>query len=355
MNVHIYPAPIKFSGRNLILLMAFFLSMDAFLFAQETESLYFNELKKGSTILAITNRVENPESSGPRYVNEVRDDGLLDFLNITLIDIDSLGVVRMDTSGFISAMRGNANDWLLFVHGDSKTFQQAVMRGFDIQHLYNVNVVVFSWPSRDVDVNGLKNFRISSENVVSSGEGFIELLKFMKRVRRALDEISPDIRLSVFNHSLGNYFIKRLPPELAEDHGMKGLFDNLVLNAAAVNQENHKQWVEELNFQQRIYITSNRKDFNLKGLHIFTNEGAQLGEKIKGPMAANACYINFSEAVGFRFPTGTTHTYFIGEIPDESMNIKTFYREILHGREAALDDEDMFREREDSSGYDILF
>ena len=133
------------------------------------------------------------------------------------------------------------------------------------------------------------------------------------------------------------------------------LFDNLIINAAAVNQEGHKDWVEQLNFQNNIYITNNRQDFNLKGVRIFTKDGKQLGEVIEAPAAKNADYIQFTEAVGFRTPTGTTHTYFIGEVANESNNIKQFYKELFHGEKIDLSDTNRFIKREDGIGYDIIF
>ena len=72
------------------------------------------------------------------------------------------------------------NDWLLFVHGDSKTFEQAVMRGYDIQHLHNINVIVYSWPTKDPEYNGIKNFKNSKQNVILSMDHFETLLLILK-------------------------------------------------------------------------------------------------------------------------------------------------------------------------------
>jgi hypothetical protein len=126
------------------------------------------------------------------------------------------------------------------------------------------------------------------------------------------------------------------------------------MNAAAVNQDFHNKWVEKLNFQQHIYITSNKQDFNLKGVRIFTKDGKQLGEKVKHPLAQNAVYINFTKAVGFRFPTGTTHTYFIGKVPEKSLNIRNFFSTILHGNSIDLNNTHHFEKRKDNLGYNII-
>ena len=50
---------------------------------------------------------------------------------------------------------------------------------------------------------------------------------------------------------------------------------------------------KKIKIQDKLYITSNKSDFNLKGLHIFTKNGKQLGEKITPVLASNANYIHF--------------------------------------------------------------
>jgi hypothetical protein len=127
--------------------------------------------------------------------------------------------------------------------------------------------------------------------------------------------------LSMFFHSLGNYYLEYLVLQTKSLCGPPALFDNLALNAAAVNQDQHQEWVEKLFFNCRIYITSNVSDFNLKRARFFTKDGKQTGEKIKLPLAENAKYVNFKKPVGFRLPTWATHTYFIGNITDMSLNI----------------------------------
>jgi esterase/lipase superfamily enzyme len=323
--------------------------------AQKSEGIYSNALKAGSTIYIITNRVENTDPGKPYYINEINHHGPLVYLKASVLTGDSMDVSRLEEKELISKIQSSDNDWLLFVHGDSKTFEQAVWRGFDIQHLHDVNVIVFSWPSRDPDLGGTKNFKNSKKNVIRSMENFKELLQFMGQLRQKVPSFSEGTHLSVFFHSLGNYYLENFVRERAYLEIDRGIFDNLVINAAAVNQDGHKQWVEMLTLQKQAYITCNKQDFNLKGVRIFTKDGKQLGEKITLPLADNANYIHFTDAVGFRFPTGTTHTYFIGEITDKSLNISHFYKEIFHGREIDLEEGNMFIKRDDGLGYDIIF
>jgi esterase/lipase superfamily enzyme len=326
-----------------------------FCFSQSGESVYGDRLSVGTSLYVITNRVVDSSQINPSFLNHVKSDPSLTFLQVIYHGNDSLEIAPMDSTRFISGILGKYSDWLLFVHGDSKTFRQSVMSGFDIQELYDVNVIVFSWSSKDPEINGIKNYKNSRQNVIRSNGHFTSVICLMRSFRQLNPVFQSGARLSMFAHSLGNYYLENLVKQMKSSCGPPVVFDNLVLNAAAVNQEQHNEWVEKLNFQRRIYITSNVSDFNLKGARIFTKDGKQLGEKIEHPLAVNAVYVNFTNAVGFRFPTGTTHTYFIGEVPKRSTNIRLFYQGILHGLEADLQDARMFKTRSDGLGHDIIF
>jgi esterase/lipase superfamily enzyme len=324
-------------------------------FCQMIESAYGDRLEPGTSIYVITNREADPSRGNPFFLNQVKSDPSLTFLHVTYRGNDSLEIVPMDSTGFLSGIMSKSSDWLLFVHGDSKTFGQAVMRGFDIQHLYAVNVIVFSWPSKAPDVNGIKNFKNSRQNVIKSSGHFTSVICLMRSFRTLNPAFQSGAKLSMFLHSLGNYYLEHIVERTTSVCGPPAVFDNLIVNAAAVNQEHHRDWVEQLSFQNRIYITANVSDFNLKGVRIFTKDGKQLGEKVKSPLAANASYIHFTKAVGLRFPTGITHTYFIGKVADTSDNIRLFYHDIMHGGAPDFEHSGMFEPHRKGWGYEIIY
>lgn len=323
--------------------------------SQKVESVYMSEFDSGISIYTLTNRTYDQTKDNIQFRNEVSSDTVLTFLKVSFYQPDSLHILIMKKEDFIRETSLMQDDWLLFVHGDSKTFEQAVMRGFDIQYLHNINVLVYSWPTKDPDYNGIKNFKNSKQNVILSMDHFETLLKYIGQFKSSNPSFSNNSQLSLFIHSLGNSYLENLVKQKKTLNHQEMLFDNLIINAAAVNQEGHKLWVEQLNFQKHIYIINNKQDFNLKGVRIFTKDGKQLGEVIELPTAKNADYIQFTEAVGFRTPTGTTHTYFIGKVADESKNIKQFYKELFHGEKIDFSDPNRFIEREDGIGYDIIF
>ena len=253
------------------------------------------------------------------------------------------------------ALSEDNNDWLVFVHGDSKTFSTAAISGLEIQNLHHVKVLVFSWPSKNEEGNGIKNFNNSKKNAAAGVVQFKELLLLIQEYKKGHQWPEETFHLSLFFHSLGNYYLERLVKDSLLADLDSNLFDNLIINAAAVNQEAHANWLDRLHIQKRIYITSNKHDVNLNGLRIFSNSGKQLGERLKLPLSSGATYINFTRAIGFTLPTGDSHTYFIGRMPNNSGNIKDFYTNLFHGRAVNLSDSTKFIRRNDGLGYNILF
>jgi esterase/lipase superfamily enzyme len=323
--------------------------------AQNNESIAVSNLKAGDSIYIITNREIDSTAEHLSYNNKVNENSRFTYLKVTLNRASEIVSQVLSYDDFMGQVCSKTSDWLLFLHGDSKTYKQSVQRGFDIQNTYDVNVIVFSWPSKVPDINGLKNLKNSERNVLKSVDHFNQLLAFMGDFKKRNEAFDERAKLSMLLHSLGNLYLENLVKVSTNERNYDTLFENIVMNSAAVNRKNHEDWLEKLNFQKRIYITNNINDFTLKGLHIFTKHGNQLGEKAKTPTAKNANYVQFSNAVGFRTPTSTTHTYFIGAIPNQSQNIRDFYFDIFHGRQIDFSDQSQFIINKKGVGYDIVF
>jgi len=323
--------------------------------AQINEIVSFSDLNTGDTIYIITNRTIDTTCKNLSFNNDVNENTQLTFLKVTLNKSEKIISHLLNYDDFMAQVCSKTSDWLLFVHGDSKTYEQSVKRGFDIQKTHNINVIVFSWPSKASDLTGLKNLNNSKHNVLKSMYHFNELLAFMDSFKKTNKAFNENAKLSMLLHSLGNLYLENMVGEPAIERKSDNIFENVIINSAAVNQKMHKDWVEKINLQKRIYITNNKSDFNLKGKHIFSKDGNQLGEKAKKPIAENANYVQFSKAVGFRFPTGTTHTFFIGNVPNKSQNIRDFYFDAFHGDQIDFSDQSQFIKRKKGVGYDIIF
>lgn len=306
-------------------------------------------------VYVLSNRQTVIQGNETTTLNKVNSNHQLDFIRASSNSKDSLHITRGDSTDFLSEISSLEGNWLVFVHGDAKTLEQSIIRGIKIKQLYNINVLVFSWPSSDPRLRGARNLKRSQSHVAQSKDHFIQLLKFVDVFKTSNPTIDQDYKISLLFHSLGNLYLEELVNNELHLELSDNLFDNIILNAAAVNQKNHKEWVEQLSIQRRIFINSNKHDFNLKGLRIFSPSGKQLGEKITPTLASNASYIHFDKSVGFRLKTGQTHTYFIGKIPDKSSNIKSYYHSLFHGEEPNLTNENKFSPRKDGMGYEAIF
>jgi hypothetical protein len=307
--------------------------------------------REAQELFVITNRTLDTTKGSIPFLCTVREENSLSFLHVDCAFDDSLMLTKLDSAIFFRNLSKWSSDWVVFIHGDSKTFEKAVKRAIKMQELYEVRVILFSWSSKDPKIGGGENFRRSHYNVKASMQHFNILLSTLYNWKTNEKSYFEDHNLSLFLHSLGNFYL------LCQTHGQNNnvgdhiLFNNLIINAAAVQQKHHKVWVERLNMQQDIYIIHNRQDVNLKGARLILRHGKQLGEKPKRPLAENARYISFSHAIGFRFPTHTTHTYFVNSIPSENDAIRSFYDTLLRGETPDLENKERFYQKRQGNAY----
>jgi len=309
--------------------------------AQELLQLGSN-VENSEKIIVVTNRaitmVDNDHFiAEPRYDQE----GVFTYFTA----YDAKGAWSFTREESIGSMLKNDfefNDWLVFVHGDSKTLLDAVKRAEEIKDLHHVNVLVYSWPSKDPELSPIANFKKSYNNVEHGTAYFKDFLVQLNELKIVGNNPLSAEKMTLFLHSLGNYFMKQLVAENLQVSLDESLFNNLILNAAAVEEKDHHLWVEQLNFSVRTYINSNDDDISLTGLRMLTSLGLQLGEKPKEPFAKNAIYVNFTDAVGFPGSMGPSHSYYFSTITEKSKNIKEYYTSIFHGEAAQLENTKLF-------------
>lgn len=257
----------------------------------------------------------------------------------------------------LNELMGDENeyqDYLFFVHGLGRTYQGAIDNSYEIWKLYDINVIVFSWPSLDPDASVFKNFKIAMQNIEDGQSDFIEVISELNTFRKENFERFENQKLSLFCHSMANSYLE-LYGKLDDSIKLnEKIFDNLIINSAAVGAEGHNGWVEKMDIQSRIYINSNGGDLNLAGLNMFTRLGMQLGEAPLAPLADNANYINFTDAVGVKLPPGPSHSYYYSKITEESENIRNFYNTLFHGREIDFQN-GLFVRNDEYPGYSISF
>lgn len=336
--------------RGILLMIAFLLAGSAI--SQHDISKYSLSGITDPVLPLVTNRiVDTLQQDWMVLLNEIDHRHSLKVF-MAVADGDSIYCDKTSDLSLAGLFAQAGQDWVLLIHGDSKMPVDAAVRGLEVQNLHGVKVLVYSWPSMMSTQNGLKNYKNSRGNVEDGMAQFRELLLLVQAYRNS--HIWPEgNHLSLFMHSLGNYYLERAVKEDALQGLDEGLFDNIIINAAAVELKGHERWVEKLRIGKRVYVTNNRKDFNLSGARLFTKAGKQLGGPVEAPLASNAIYIDFSEAIGFRLPTWLSHTYFVGEMPRKYGHIKDFYTTILHGREAGLEDQYLFKPVVEGQWYSI--
>ncbi len=306
-------------------------------------------------LIMVTNRVGDPlDTSYHEQKNKIMPAGTYRFL-VYNKEPDTTCCTKITGLTDLQKMLELENDWVIYIHGYGRTFEEAAQRGLLIQDTYDVNLIVFSWPTSLNNKKGTKNLTHSMNTIEKSAETFENFLKEIQRYKSENNWPKQNKKLTLFLHSMGNYFIKysienKLFTDLNND-----LFENVILNAAAVNQIAHPQWLNKLKIQNHIFVHSNTHDFILKGLRIFTKSGKQLGEKVELPVSSNANYVNFTNAIGMTIPHYDSHNYFVGKSVKESQNLHNYFYNLLHGKTVNFTNNKKFTKRDDGLGYDIIY
>jgi esterase/lipase superfamily enzyme len=186
-------------------------------------------------VYVLSNRETVLENDNSTALNRVKAHSGLDLMIANESANNSLMISRTDSVQFISEMLDLDGDWVVFVHGDAKTLDQSVKRGIAIQKEHDINVLIFSWPSKDPILGGVRNFKRSRSHVGESLSHFMQMLDFVQVFKDANPSFQNNQKISLLFHSLGILYMESMV-ENDFQLGLQGdLFDNLILNAAAVN------------------------------------------------------------------------------------------------------------------------
>jgi len=291
-------------------------------------------------IFFITNRPYTPEGvEGELFPNDIAEYRKVSYLIATC---DGTKWQLTSVPDFSAGMEeiNDGRDILLFVEGHGKTLPMAINRAFQVQERYNVALVVFDWPSKN------SNFNKSLSRVRRCGDNFYNLLLQIRDYRfSAMNETQA---FSIICHSLGNYFISNYVVCGDHQYLQEPFIDNIVLNSSAIRTKEHGVVLSQVRIANRIYITSNKNDFVLRGAHLLTS-GKMLGNLVIKPLATNAQYVNFTDVAG------REHSYYFGYHPFEYENPAYFYfyNTAVHGKKVNLQDTVLFKPRETGDGYDV--
>lgn len=242
---------------------------------------------------------------------------------------------------------------LLYVHGYNNDLGDIYRSAREIERLYNVIVVPFTWPANGGGaMSGTLSYLADKRDARASNDALNRVIDIVGRYHRLLVQSTwnrlekqasnkhpenptkqreylallldryCDISVNLFCHSMGNYVLKHaLKSTLAESRQL--VFDNIVLVAADTNNEKHEEWVDELRCRKSLYITINADDFALSWSRRKPGEEqkARLGHYLRSLNAENALYIDFTNSKG----VNRSHSYFDGDTVSRNKTVRRFF------------------------------
>lgn len=251
---------------------------------------------------------------------------------------------------------------LFFVHGYNNDIRDVVKTAVELEKLYNVIVVPFSWPANGGGkVSGTAAYLNDKDDARSSSTALhraVEKVQFYHGMltqntnQVCMDEALskyPDNRekaqalytklmakkcgttLNLLCHSMGNYVLK-----YASNPGNSSLkelvFDNIALVAADANNPGHESWVQCLPTRNRLYIVLNENDGALSWSRRKPGDEqkARLGHHLRNLIAENAYYIDVTRNRG----VATEHSYFKGKSVNRNASLKKVFERIFEGGKA---------------------
>lgn len=246
---------------------------------------------------------------------------------------------------------------LLFVHGYNNDMTDVLNRAEMFEKNYNVEVLCFSWPANGGGFQGVLSYKSDKRDALASigalDRVFDKMEQFIKELNsqyiveleaRAEKKFSENAEawdryfskevnkrcpytVNLLLHSMGNYLFKYLLKDSIYSANNL-LFDNVILAAPDTNNENHAEWVDKIQFRNRVYITINEKDSALKASRMKMGEKqkARLGHYLKELNSKVATYIDFTDEPY----VGDSHAYFEGSAL-KNKKIAIFFKNALNG------------------------
>ncbi len=255
--------------------------------------------------------------------------------------------------------RDSGKSILFFVHGYNNDVEDVLTAAREIESLYDVIAVPFTWPANGGGkLSGAAAYLSDKADARASATAlnravgkiqFYHSLLTEKRkgeLRRRADRKFPDnrqaadawfsrllekecpIRLSLLCHSMGNYLFK-YTLKTSDNVTSKLVFDNICLVAADANNERHREWVGQLDTRKRVYVVINENDFALRASRRKPGDEqkARLGHYLRQLNSPNASYIDVTPAAG----VDNEHSYFKGDAVEANEALKGLFQGMFTG------------------------
>jgi hypothetical protein len=224
-------------------------------------------------------------------------------------------------------------DLVFYIEGLGKNFPIAMYRAAGLTTQYDVNVIMFDYPTLNETKGLIKNYYFAEKSSRKSASAFSIFLSTLQDYEVHGAHWIVQKHKSLFIHSLGNVMLREaMVQNMLSD--LNPLFiHRLILNAACVKQRKHAQWIDSINFAAQKFIHYNKKDIQLLGARLLTHQ-LMLGALPKKPFSSETYYINFESILGKQH-NGYLNNPGISFVPEYSTK---YYNSLLHGQEISFTD-----------------
>ncbi len=219
-------------------------------------------------------------------------------------------------------------NFLMYVNGHGKNLRNMISRGYEISINYEVNLILFDWPTNNIFLGS------TASNAWLSAPNFSKTMLELSLIK---DDLIPERAISLVFHSMGALVLKAFTGNPALDMIQKPFIDNIIISSGAAPARNHERWVSKLDIQKNLYITYNQNDRTLRGASLIMME-KMMGHGPHKSMAPNAEYINFTPLAGLE------HNYFLNrnELHNRSPEIEIFFYHAFNGRDFTIENKEIY-------------
>ncbi len=250
---------------------------------------------------------------------------------------------------------------LFFVHGYNNDVSDVLKAAEQLEELYNLIVVPFTWPANGGGaISGTASYLSDKADARASTGAFnrfvgkiqyfhtllceANLIEIREKVEikyrgknnpmaaaalySELVDKACRVKINLLCHSMGNYLLKH--SLVTSDNVTSELvFDNINLVAADTNNRNHAEWLDTIDVRNRIHVVINEDDSALNASRVKPGkeQKTRLGHYLKSLNSERAVYIDVTEADG----VGCQHSYYKGPAVTENASLKALFNDILNG------------------------
>jgi esterase/lipase superfamily enzyme len=267
---------------------------------------------------------------------------------------------------------------LFFIHGYNNDVADVLAAAQELETLYDVIVVPFTWPANGGGaISGTASYLSDKSDARASAGALNRMIGKIhqfhniltcnqnRKLQKMATKKQPDspmaaaalyvellekscpVKITILCHSMGNYVFKHTL-STSENTSSHLVFDNICLVAADTNNENHITWVGQLDVRKRVYVVINENDSALKASRIKPGEEqkARLGHYLKKLSSPNAYYIDVTDADHVK----SEHTYFKGDSVKENELLKAIFKDMFNGKAV----EEKLNYRVDNNTYNFI-